>query len=475
MRVGIIGAGPAGTSCAISLLRGSRQRGQTHEVLLFDGKSFDCIGPLGCNMCAGVIPISLFNALGIDDLRERESVIQRYISGHYYQTQVGGIHIPSELGVTLCTVFRSAGPRGSVPDTAQSFDSLLLRAACNHGARYMHAFVTDVRLPEKPDAPFHIFTRDGGDVEVDVLVGAFGVNSALCTHFEALGFGFRRPRTYHVCQAEIPLDPEYIDATYGDECQIFSLGLRGIRFGAIVPKRRHVTVTIIGRNVKRADLERFLQQPTVKPYFPEGWQCPESYCHCYPQLPVGASRHVVHDRLMIIGDAHIARYLKGGIESAFFTGSHAAEAILSGALTQQALTKGFVRACAKKYAGDNVIGRLLFFWNDLLSHVTPATRVALWLLKQEQRMPKREDRVHTRLLWNIFAGDASYRQILVSAFSCRSLLAVMHTIVHSVSRRIVPALESGESGQPAEACESLRDAKDQVEQNNAAGRGNDVP
>lgn len=430
MRVGIIGTGPAGTSCAIALLRGGQQRGQVHKVLLFDDKAFDSIGPLGCNMCAGVISTTLFDYLGPLTAEVRDAVIQRYINEYHFSSLVGGVCIEKEPESSLCTVFRSAGPRGSVPDTKQSFDNLLLHSACDSGAEYIHVFVTDVILPTMADASFHIIAKDGRDFSVDVLVGAFGVNSTLSKRFEKLGFGYRRPKTYHACQAEFPFNTEYIDTTFQHECKIFSLALRGIRFGAIIPKRHHITVSVIGPDVKRVDLERFLEHPQVRQYFPSDWKCPTKYCHCHPQLPVSAARNVVSDRLIIIGDANVSRYLKGGIESAFFTGSLAAEAILSGKLTRKELYREYVRPCARKYSSDNRYGRLLFWFNDIISHLQPISRVGLWLLKQEQRMPKWEDRAHTRLLWHIFAGDAPYRQIFFEAFNWSAFMAVLHTLLH---------------------------------------------
>ncbi|MHB9026155.1 MAG: NAD(P)/FAD-dependent oxidoreductase [Armatimonadota bacterium] len=435
MRVAIIGAGPAGTVCALALLRGAQQRGQQHDVLIIDGKSFTRIGPQGCNMCAGVISTSLLDYLGQPADGTIASVIQQYIGGHYFESQVGGVHIPKESESTLVTVFRSAGPRGDQPDEKQSFDYLLLNAARALGARHIAAHVADVAMPTTQDDPFKLATADGQLFDADVLIGAFGVNSVLAARFERLGFGYRRPRTYHVSQAELPLDPEYIASTFGREIKIFSLGLPGIRFGALTPKRRHVTVTVIGRQVVRADLERFLRHPSVLAHFPPGWQIPERYCHCYPQLPVSAARNVVSDRVMIVGDANISRYLKGGIESAFFTGTLAAEMVLAGTLTRRELQRGYVRPCHARYYYDNMWGKLLFWCNDIISRVTPVTSLGLTLLRRELEAPAGCGRVQAQLLWHIFTGDAPYRHIALEAISPRTLLATLRTLFCRVKAR----------------------------------------
>jgi 2-polyprenyl-6-methoxyphenol hydroxylase-like FAD-dependent oxidoreductase len=54
LRVAIIGAGPAGTFCALSLLRCARVVGRDLGVPLFDRNVFSIFGPRGCAMGAGV-------------------------------------------------------------------------------------------------------------------------------------------------------------------------------------------------------------------------------------------------------------------------------------------------------------------------------------------------------------------------------------------------------------------------------------
>jgi hypothetical protein len=227
----------------------------------------------------------------------------------------------------------------------------------------------------------------------------------------------------------MPLRAEFIEKTYHGEIKIFSLALRGICFGALTPKRHHVTVTVIGRKVERAELERFLQHPSVRRHFPAGWQLPTHYCHCHPRLPVTAARNPVADRLLIIGDAYIARYLKGGIESAFYTGALAAEMILAGKVRHHELQRGYVRPCRQKYGTDNAWGRVLFAFNDLITRLRLLTRAAFWLLHREEQVLEPYDRMHLRALWHIFTGDAPYRQIALELLSWRALRAAWRMLV----------------------------------------------
>ncbi|MHB9130849.1 MAG: NAD(P)/FAD-dependent oxidoreductase [Armatimonadota bacterium] len=430
MRVGIIGAGPAGAACALALLYGARQRGQQHDVLLIDGKSFVTAGPRGCNMCAGVISVELLDYIRALGVEIPSAVVQREISSHFFEARAGNVRIPKDPASSICTVFRSAGPRGETPDISWSFDNLLLRAAVQGGATHLRVNVAEIHLPISRGAPYRLETADGRVYEVDAVVGAFGVNSALIRQVEQLGFGYRRPQTYHACQAEIPLDPAFIEAYFHNEIKVFSLGLPGMRFGALTPKRRHVTVSVIGKEVGQRDLERFLSHPRVRAHFPDDWQMPASYCHCHPRLPISPARKPVADRFIVIGDAHISRYLKGGIDSAFFTASLAAEMILAGTLSRRELEQGYIRRCYQKYRYDNWFGRILFFANDLISRIPFMTRLGIRLIRDEQTMPTWTARHHTQLLWHIFAGDAPYRQLFFAGIHPRTWLDAVRVIFH---------------------------------------------
>lgn len=432
MRVGVIGGGPAGTICAIALRRGG---GARPEVTLFDGKSFGRVGPQGCNMCAGVITGEVLDQLAALGVPVTDGLIQRQITAHDLETQAGGVRIPGEPGKRIYTVFRSAGPRTTTPDLAQSFDALLLQAAVDAGTIHVPAHVTAVEMPATPDAPFRLHVGEAW-YEVDVLVGAFGVNSVLARHFTELGFGYRPPETYHVSQAELPVEPAFIETTFGNEIKIFSLSLPGIRFGALTPKRGHLTATVIGTDCGREALERLLLHPRVRAHLPNGWTMPTIFCHCAPRLPVTAAAHPVADRLLLIGDAHIARYLKGGIGSALFTAQLAARAILAGDVSRRALEAGYLRPCRKQYVVDNICGRVLFRLNDVMSASPLLARAGHWLVEREQRYPRWQDRHHTQILWHIFTGDAPYRAILRTVFSPASLLRMLRAMVLSACGRL---------------------------------------
>ncbi len=411
LRIAIIGAGPAGTVAALNLLYLARQRDCHIRVLLLDRKTFTEFGPAGCNLCAGVISAALIHDLEHLGVIIPPHVIQQKILGYELETRGGSIHLPRPPGSVIYTAYRGIGPRGLHYDEERSFDAFLLRSAVHAGAEYRNSLVTDIQR-QAGATRFQIRCQDAETVDADVVIGAFGINSTLGRRLSSLGTGYRPPRAIHACQAEVPLDPAFINEHYQGRITIFNLGLQRVRFASLTPKQRHVTVSIVGETVTRQDLLMFLEHPAVLRHFPPGWCCPEGICSCQPKLPVTAAAHPVAEGLVVIGDADVSRYLKDGIGSAFFTAAQAAQAILEGAGDPDVLRKHYYRPSRGRFQVDNWVGRFLFACNDLISRcpvmVAAFLAVARW--EQEHLPPGR--RPLNEFLWEMFTGDAPYRTAL---------------------------------------------------------------
>jgi len=414
--VGILGGGPAGAFCAIWLCRLARQSQLALEVTIFDYKSFGEAGPAGCNMCAGVIPDSLVRNLGSLAIHIPEHVIQRRIEGYILHTRGGAVDIPTPPGTTIYSTFRGPGPLGMYPAAREGFDWWLLSEAQQVGAIHVGKLVMDVRRPPDRGQPFAVLCRDGSIYEVDLLVGAFGVNSNLVKVFEGLGFGYRAPHTARARQAEIPLDPEFIRGRLHNRVLIFAMGRPGLRFAAITPKRRHVTVTLIGDDPDHALLEEVLRSRELRAYFPRGWEPPDRYCSCAPRMPVTAAHNPVHDRLIMIGDTNISRYLKNGIESSFYTAMWAAKAICAGMTAREDLARRYLSICHRTYLRDNMLGRALFRVDDLISRSATITRAHLAVAQQEQRS-RAPAKPLSEALWGLFTGNIPYGAVLWKALN----------------------------------------------------------
>ncbi|NIM05233.1 MAG: hypothetical protein GTN65_06370 [Armatimonadetes bacterium] len=454
----VLGGGPAGAFCAIWLCRFAREAGRDVEVVVFDHKSFAKPGPAGCNMCAGIIPDSLvrnMNALGID---VPGHVIQRRIEGYHLETKGGSVDIPTPEGTSLYATFRGPGPLGMYPVAQEGFDWFLLGEAQRSGASHVSKLVKDLSMSEEKDAKFRVVCRDGFTMEADLVVGAFGVNSNLGGVFERLGFGYRLPRTIRARQAEIPLEADYIQRVIRNRVLIFAMGWPGIRFAAITPKRQHVTVTLIGDNLGPEHMQEVLDSPSVRKHMPPGWTMPDRYCSCTPRLPVSAAQNPIHDGLVVIGDAHISRYLKNGIESGFYTAKWAAKALIDGPADRCQLREDYVRICRRTYAVDNAYGRALLKLQDLISPSTAISRAHMDVARAEQRSPNARKPL-IEILWGTFTGNISYRSIVRKTISLRLQVRLMWALLLTGWRRLRPRRERPArlpSPRVLSECESLR-------------------
>jgi flavin-dependent dehydrogenase len=439
LRVAILGGGPAGAFCAIWLGELSRRGGPEVEAIVFDHKDFDQPGPAGCNMCAGIIPDSLVRNMGAMGLDLPPHVIQRRLQGYLLETAGGAVDIPAPAGARLYATFRGPGPLGIYPAAQEGFDWWLLGEARKRGALHLSKLVTDLRLPAEPGAPYLVMCRDGATFEADVVVGAFGVSGNLGGVFERLGFGYRAPKTVRARQAELPLDPDFIERHLRNRVLIFAGGMPGLRFAAITPKRQHVTVTLIGRDLGRPDMERFLDLPAVRKHLPRGWTMGQQCCSCAPRLPISAARHPVFERLLVIGDANISRYLKNGIESSFYTAQWAARAIARGQVGSAELARRYYLAPARRaYAMDNAYGRLLLRLHDLISRSVVITRAHIVVARKEQAgaLP---GRLLTEVLWGMFTGNIPYRAMLHKAFSPRLQARLLAELALTAAHELLPA------------------------------------
>jgi flavin-dependent dehydrogenase len=373
-------------------------------------------------------------SLALLDVHLPEHVIQRRIQGYHLHARGGAVDIPTPRDTTVYATFRGPGPLGVYPEANQGFDWWLLSEAAKAGATHLSKLVVDVRRPEGGGDPFLITCRDGSTHEADVLVGAFGVNSNLVPVFEKLGFGYRAPRTVRARQGEIPLDPEFIGGVLRNRVVILAMGRRGLRFVAVTPKRQHVTVTLIGDDPSPEMMKEVLNSAELRSHFPPGWEPPERYCTCAPKMPVSGARNPVADRLVVIGDANIGRYLKNGIESSFYTAMWAAKAIVTGTAAEH-LGRRYLAQCNAAYRTDNLFGRALFRVHDLVSRSALITRAHLALAAQEQRSRAGQGTM-SNVLWGLFTGNAPYRAILRQALGLR----LQARLAMALARATVPAL-----------------------------------
>lgn len=164
---------------------------------------------------------------------------------------------------------------------------------------------------------------------MDLLVGAFGVRSPIIKKFKEKGYS--PPETTRACLAEIDCRGNHIDKFIRNTIYILSLGISGMDYAIMIPKRRFLTLGIIGK-IQLQDLRSFLSSPVIAEMLPEK---PKICCRCCTQIPVANPKRPFADRVVIIGDAG-SRYYKNGLESAFNSAKIAVKVVFENGISKEA-------------------------------------------------------------------------------------------------------------------------------------------
>lgn len=429
-KIAIIGGGPAGSFFAHFASRFAREMGLNISITIFDKKSFIKSGPEGCNMCAGVISEKLVDKLQQEHILIPQARVQRVIDGYYFQTQNGGVLLkhpgPSQQS-KIFTVFRGNGPCYATYGENISFDDFLMEDVHKQGVDIVHESVKEIVLPKNPkDLVRVIFGKRESPQEMtaDLVVGAFGVNTAMMEKISRMGFGYYPPKTVRTCQAELPLGRATIEKLFGNNIYVFALGIKGLKFAAITPKSDYVTVNLVGKgDLTKADLIGFLNHPAVRRVLPEGWQMPESYCMCFSKIPVTHAKHPYTNRLVILGDASVSRTYKSGIESAFNMAYLAAKTTFSQGVSEQAFKNGYYKVAKNVLIRDNLYGVLMLFLNDYIFSQKEITDAHLSLLKCGKSLLVAQ--LLNEILWNMVTGNVTYKEIFLKAINPQVSLRVL--------------------------------------------------
>ncbi|MBI5575641.1 MAG: hypothetical protein HY896_04685 [Deltaproteobacteria bacterium] len=408
--IGVIGAGPAGSFFALHLLNFLSADGRTARITLIDRKTFSSSGPSGCNMCAGAIGAAMVKKIAALSLPLEGKVIRRIADGYEIHGRDVAVTVRHPDRGEIYTVFRGGGPVAPRPD-AKSFDQFLLDAAVARGAEFIHDRVERI---EKIPSGYRLAFTGGAVRDFDFLVGAFGVNSTVS---RMLRIGYAPPATWHTVQAEIPASDRFIVERLKNRIHIVPGRGKGIRFLAITPKDDFLTLTGIGEHVKIGDLENERKiNSSLASLLPEDAKV---VCHCHPQAPVGVAEHPFAERVAIIGDAFISRYLKNGIESSHDTARILANALAFHGISVPALRERFHRPCLELFRYDNLWGRLLL---GVYESVLRKGRLSDAYLRIVNREAAEGNMTQARILWSVFAGDTPYREIAGEAFAVSTLV-----------------------------------------------------
>ncbi len=389
--VAIIGGGPAGASCAIALLNAAQKLGVKIEVVMYEGKDFG--SEFHHNQCVGVLSPPLDTVLS-DGLGVAFPLhlVQRTVSKYVLHSDHQELELEGN-GAPAYTVSRVR------------FDDYLLWQARSRGATLVRSRVTDLEFFWDRV----IVYAESESRSVDVVVAAFGLDEGSGQFLlRATGVrgaeAYRAPDCVHSIVTRVPQDEARLD-NLGSAIHAFLPSDHAIEFGAVTPKRDHLTINIAGAGVTAANMDRFLRLPEVRGVLPAGFDpvaTPPVYFKGH--FPVNTARGICHDRYVAVGDASgLLRSFKGkGVTYACITGLRAARAMMGEGICKDAFEKAYLGDCG-----------------EILADI-PYGRAVRWLAIQGSRYglvdmvisQARTDATLRRALFDAVSANRFYREIV---------------------------------------------------------------
>jgi len=407
--VAVIGGGPAGSLFATFLLDFADRLDKTLHVDIFDAKDFTSQGPKGCNHCGGIISESLVQHLASEGIVLPANVVQRGIDAYVLHVENGSVGLATPLQEKrIAATYRGGGPRGAGEHFWASFDGFLLDLAAERGGQVRNERVDKVDFAG--DRPV-LTTRAKEELTYDLVVGATGVNAAPKNLFENVHLEFEPAKTSRTYISEFRFGREALQDLLGDAMHVFLLDIPRLQFAAIIPKGEFATLVMLGDDIDKDMVHRFLAAPEVLACFPEGLEGPQCFdCQCYPKINVGSAVQPFADRLVLIGDAGATKLYKNGIGAAYLAAKSAAAAAVFDGISARAFRKSYGPTC-RAIEKDNRLGRLIFAATGLIKKLGFVKQAFLRVIQTEQGRPGPKRYLST-VMWDTFTGSAAYGDIL---------------------------------------------------------------
>ena len=284
-RIAVIGGGPAGSFFTYFALDFAQRIGLDIQIDIIEPKTFSCTGPKGCNRCGGIVSESLVQALSTEGIVLPSKVIRRGIKSYTMHLEQGSTVIETPYQEQrIASMFRGLGPLGSIDSNQQSFDNFLLDLCGDKGAQV----ITDIVIGAKkePDGVI-IQTKNGHLKKYDLVVGSVGLSEKSFELFKTIAPSFVPPKQTKTFICEFEMDSEIIDSHFGNSMHVFLLNLPKIKFGALIPKGRYVTLVLLGSGINKEIVSNFIKAKQVRDCFPEGTNLDDiNPCKCYPSINI---------------------------------------------------------------------------------------------------------------------------------------------------------------------------------------------
>lgn len=406
-RVAVVGGGPAGSFFSCFFLDHARRMGLDAAVEVFEPRDFSGFGPASCNMCGGIISETLVQNLAAEGINLPPTVVQRGIDSYTLHTHEGSVRIETPLHEKrIGAVYRASGPRAMKETQWESFDGYLQHLAVERGARLRREMVEEICWIEGRPC---VKTRDGAVEAYELLVVAAGINTKLLKSVEGLPLEYTAPRSTKTFICEYYFGAERLSRYLGGSMHVFLLNIPGLEFAAIIPKGDCASVCVLGEDISKPMLQRFLESPEVKACMPEDWEAARNACQCSPKISTRGALQPFGDRVVFIGDAGVTRLYKDGIGAAYRTAKAAAATAVFQGVSENDFRRHFIPVC-RSIENDNMIGKLVFGVTRVIQKTPVARAAVLRMVGREQSVPGGRRRMST-VLWDTFTGSATYREV----------------------------------------------------------------
>jgi len=427
--VGVIGGGPAGSFFSYFLLDIAKRIGLDIHIDIYEPRNFFFPSPMGCNMCGGIISESLVQNLATEGINLPPEIVQRGIDSYTLHTHEGSVKIETPLQEKrIAAVHRGCGPKDIKDTKWGSFDGFLQVLVLEKGVNLIQSRVENVQfnngLPE-------IIQTTKESKPYDLVAIAVGINSNLLNKFPGLDTGYKPPKKTKTLIREFYLGEETIANSLGNSMHVFLMEIPGLEFAAIIPKGDYVTLCMLGRDLGKDLLGKFLKSPDVIRVMPEILLNKMESCQCSPSINVGGAIQPYSDRIVYIGDSGVTRLYKDGIGAAYRTSKAAANTVIFEGISSSDFHKSYWPVC-RKINRDNLIGRFVFMINKLNQKIS-VTRSAILRMVRDEQENNYSNKYMSLILWDMFTGSSPYLSIFLIGINPVFLLRFMKSFYLELS------------------------------------------
>ena len=411
--IAVIGGGPAGSFFTYYALEFAKRLDLDISIDIFEAKNFTKIGAGGCNHCGGIVSESLVQKLSTDGIIIPTEIIQRGVNSYTMHVENGHAMIQTpDKERRIASVFRGCGPKGCLDVTQRSFDNYLLDLCKKKGAQVFLEKITGI---QRVDDGVVVKSRKIINKKYDLVVGAVGLNKKTLELFESIGTHFTPPEVTRTYISEFHLSQDLVDNYFGGSMHVFLLNLPNITFGALIPKGEYVTLVLLGKDIDKEIVDKFITSKEVKGCFPKGMVLEEAApCKCYPFINIKGAIQPYDDNIVLIGDSASSKLYKNGIGAAYITGRAAAKTAVFDGISRKSFEKSYQTVCSD-LDKDNRVGKLIFLFTKIIQRSSVLKKAVLYSVLREQKSVN-ADKLMSSALWDTFTGSASYRNILMRFF-----------------------------------------------------------